>query len=71
MEPDLQKTLTNKNVLLGISAGIAAYKTPDLVRKLIERGANVQVVLTKNAEQFVAPLSLQAVSGHPVHSHAQ
>lgn len=64
------KTLTNKNVLLGISAGIAAYKTPDLVRKLIERGANVQVVLTKNAEQFVAPLALQAVSGHPVHSYA-
>jgi len=66
----LHKTLTNKNVLLGISAGIAAYKTPDLVRKLVERGANVQVVLTKNAEQFVAPLALQAVSGHPVHSYA-
>lgn len=66
----MQKTLTNKNVLLGISAGIAAYKTPDLVRKLTERGANVQVILTKNAEQFVAPLALQAVSGHPVHSYA-
>lgn len=64
------KNLTNKNVLLGISAGIAAYKTPDLVRKLTERGANVQVILSKNAEQFVAPLSLQAVSGHSVHNHA-
>ena len=64
------KNLTNKNVLLGISAGIAAYKTPDLVRKLTERGANVQVILTKNAEQFVAPLALQAVSGHAVHNHA-
>ena len=64
------KTLTNKNVLLGISAGIAAYKTPDLVRKLIERGANVQVILSKSAEQFVAPLALQAVSGHSVHNHA-
>ncbi|MCL4154860.1 UNVERIFIED_CONTAM: hypothetical protein GTU68_035160, partial [Idotea baltica] len=64
------KNLTNKNVLLGISAGIAAYKTPDLVRKLAERGANVQVILTKNAEQFVAPLSLQAVSGHAVHNYA-
>lgn len=70
MENELLKNLTNKNVLLGISAGIAAYKTPDLVRKLIERGANVQVILTKNAEQFVTPLSLQAVSGHSVHNFA-
>lgn len=60
----------NKRVLLGVSAGIAAYKTPDLVRKLGELGAEVQVILSKNADQFVAPLSLQAVSGHAVHSHA-
>jgi len=66
----LVKNLNNKNVLLGVSAGIAAYKTPDLVRKLTERGANVQVILTKNAEQFVAPLALQAVSGHAVHNYA-
>ena len=59
--------LQNKRVLLGISAGIAAYKTPDLVRKLRELGADVQVVLSRNAEQFVAPLALQAVSGHDVH----
>jgi phosphopantothenoylcysteine decarboxylase/phosphopantothenate--cysteine ligase len=64
------KSLTNKRVLLGVSAGIAAYKTPDLVRKLGELGAEVQVILSKNADQFVAPLSLQAVSGHAVHSHA-
>lgn len=70
MENDLLKNLTNKNVLLGISAGIAAYKTPDLVRKLIERGANVQVIMSKNAQQFVAPLALQAVSGHAVHNYA-
>jgi len=62
--------LTNKRVLLGITAGIAAYKTPDLVRKLAERGAEVQVVMSKNSEQFVAPLSLQAVSGNPVHNFA-
>ena len=64
------KTLTNKRVLLGISAGIAAYKTPDLVRKLTELGADVRVVMSRNSEQFVAPLALQAVSGHEVHFHA-
>ncbi|MFT5612052.1 MAG: phosphopantothenoylcysteine decarboxylase/phosphopantothenate--cysteine ligase [Polaribacter sp.] len=62
--------LSNKRVLLCISAGIAAYKTPDLVRKLTELGAQVQVVMSKNSEQFVAPLALQAVSGHAVHHHA-
>ena len=62
--------LSNKRVLLCISAGIAAYKTPDLVRKLAELGAQVQVVMSKNSEQFVAPLALQAVSGHAVHHHA-
>lgn len=64
------KTLTNKRVLLGVSAGIAAYKTPDLVRKLAELGAQVQVIMSKNSEQFVAPLALQAVSGHEVHHYA-
>lgn len=66
MTPSLQ----NKRVLLGISGGIAAYKTPDLVRKLKELGADVRVILSKNADQFVAPLSLQAVSGHDVHHYA-
>jgi len=64
------KTLNNKRVLLGISAGIAAYKTPDLVRKLTELGAEVQVIMSKNSDQFVAPLALQAVSGHAVHNYA-
>ena len=64
------KRLTNKRVLLGVSAGIAAYKAPDLVRKLSELGAEVQVILSKNADQFVAPLALQAVSGNPTHSYA-
>jgi phosphopantothenoylcysteine decarboxylase/phosphopantothenate--cysteine ligase len=64
------KSLSNKRVLLGVSAGIAAYKTPDLVRKLTELGAEVQVILSKNADQFVTPLALQAVSGHAVHSYA-
>ena len=64
------KSLANKRILLGVSAGIAAYKTPDLVRKLTERGAQVQVIMSKNSDQFVAPLALQAVCGHAVHSFA-
>ena len=62
-------SLQNKRVLLGITAGIAAYKTPDLVRKLKELGADVRVVMSRNSEQFVAPLALQAVSGHDVHNY--
>jgi phosphopantothenoylcysteine decarboxylase/phosphopantothenate--cysteine ligase len=58
--------LENTNILLGITGGIAAYKTPDLVRKLIAKGANVRVVMTESAKEFVSPLALQAVSGNPV-----
>ncbi|NMH59800.1 bifunctional phosphopantothenoylcysteine decarboxylase/phosphopantothenate--cysteine ligase CoaBC [Alteromonas ponticola] len=59
--------LANKHILLGVTGGIAAYKAPDLVRKLTAQGANVRVVLTKGAAEFVSPMSLQAVSGNPVH----
>lgn len=62
-------TLANTKILLGITGGIAAYKTPDLVRKLTAQGAEVRVVLTPSAAEFVSPLSLQAVSGNPVHQH--
>lgn len=55
-------------ILLGISGGIAAYKTPDLVRRLIKAGHQVQVVMTAGAREFVTPLSLQTVSGSPVRS---
>jgi phosphopantothenoylcysteine decarboxylase/phosphopantothenate--cysteine ligase len=61
--------LEQKNVLVGISGGIAAYKTPDLVRKLKAEGANVRVVLTQSATHFVSSLSLQAVSGEKVSTH--
>jgi len=61
--------LDQKNVLLGVSGGIAAYKTPDLVRKLTAEGANVRVVLTESATHFVSALSLQAVSGNKVSTH--
>ena len=57
------------NVLLGISGGIAAYKTPDLVRRLRGRGADVQIVMTTSAEEFVTETALQAVSGHPIRAN--
>jgi phosphopantothenoylcysteine decarboxylase/phosphopantothenate--cysteine ligase len=53
-------------ILLGVTGGIAAYKSPDLVRRLRERGAEVQVVMTQGAMQFVTPLTFQAVSGREV-----
>lgn len=56
----------NTHILLGVTGGIAAYKTPDLVRKLTAKGATVRVVLTDSAKEFVSPLALQAVSGHAV-----
>jgi phosphopantothenoylcysteine decarboxylase/phosphopantothenate--cysteine ligase len=55
-------------ILVGVTGGIAAYKSPDLVRRLIERGAEVQVVMTASARNFITPMSLQAVSGRPVRS---
>ncbi len=57
------------NVVLGITGGIAAYKTPELVRRLKERGADVQIVMTASAEEFVTATALQAVSGRPVRSN--
>ncbi len=62
----IAQTLQGKNILLGISAGIAAYKCADLTRRLIERGATVHVVMTPAAKEFITPLTMQAVSGHPV-----
>jgi phosphopantothenoylcysteine decarboxylase/phosphopantothenate--cysteine ligase len=53
-------------ILLGVTGGIAAYKSPDLVRRLRELGAEVQVVMTEGAKQFVTPLTFQAVSGREV-----
>ncbi len=55
-----------RRVLVGVAGGIAAYKTPDLVRRLRDAGAEVQVVLTAGAARFVTPLTFQAVSGRPV-----
>ena len=57
------------NIVLGITGGIAAYKTPELVRRLRERGAHVQIVMTASAEEFVTSTALQAVSGRPIRSN--
>ncbi|MEZ8035429.1 bifunctional phosphopantothenoylcysteine decarboxylase/phosphopantothenate--cysteine ligase CoaBC [Vibrio crassostreae] len=61
-----QQGLAGKKILLGISGGIAAYKCAELTRRLIERGAQVQVVMTNAAKEFITPLTMQAVSGRPV-----
>lgn len=62
------RLLQNRNVLLGVTGGIAAYKSAELVRLLVKAGASVRVVMTGGAQQFVGPLTFQALSGHPVHT---
>ncbi len=57
-----------KRILLGVTGGIAAYKSAELVRLLRKQGAEVQVVMTKSAMQFISPLTFQALSGNPVHT---
>lgn len=59
--------LTNKRVLLGVTGGIAAYKSAELIRRLQDEGADVRVIMTQGAREFITPLTLQALSGHPVH----
>ncbi len=59
--------LTNKQIILGITGGIAAYKSAELTRLLKGAGADVRVVMTPAATAFITPLTLQALSGHPVH----
>ncbi len=60
--------LFNRNVLLGVSGGIAAYKSAELVRQLRTMGADVRVIMTRGAQEFITPLTLQALSGNPVHT---
>ncbi|MDW6002222.1 bifunctional phosphopantothenoylcysteine decarboxylase/phosphopantothenate--cysteine ligase CoaBC [Vibrio mangrovi] len=60
------QTLAGKKILLGISGGIAAYKCAELTRRLIDHGAEIRVVMTNAAKAFITPLTMQAVSGHPV-----
>ena len=58
----------NRHILLGVSGGIAAYKSAELVRLLRKQGSEVRVVMTQSAMQFISPLTFQALSGNPVHS---
>ncbi len=62
----MMTVLSGKHIVLGISGGIAACKCPDLVRRLRDMGAEVRVVMTDAAKAFITPLTLQAISGHPV-----
>jgi phosphopantothenoylcysteine decarboxylase/phosphopantothenate--cysteine ligase len=60
--------MNGRRILLGVTGGIAAYKSVELVRRLKDAGANVRVVMSAGARAFVTPLTFQAVSGHPVHT---
>ncbi len=60
--------MTTQNILLGVTGGIAAYKSAILVRRLRDAGFAVRVVMTAGAQAFITPLTFQALSGHPVHS---
>jgi len=60
--------LTNKNILIGVTGGIAAYKTAELTREFVKKGANVKVIMTKNATEFITPLTLQTLSRNPVYT---
>ena len=62
------QALVNKRILLGITGGIAAYKSAELTRRLRDQGATVRVVMTPAATEFITPLTLQALSGNPVHT---
>ncbi len=59
--------LYRKRIVLGVGGGIAAYKSAELVRRLRDQGAEVRVVMTQGGREFITPLTLQALSGHPVH----
>ena len=59
--------LEGKKILLGVCGGIAAYKSAELTRRLIDQGAQVRIVMTASAKQFITPLTMQAVSGHVIY----
>ena len=60
--------LKKKTIILGVTGGIAAYKAAELTRQLVEAEAEVHVMMTRAAQQFITPLTLQTLSGHPVHT---
>lgn len=62
-------TSETRNILLAVTGGIASYKAADLCSKLVQSGANVRVAFSRNANQFIAPLVFEALTGHPVYQH--
>ena len=62
--------LGNREILLGVSGGIAAYKAADLCSRLVQSGAKVTVIMTESAHQFIGATTFEALTGRPVHSHA-
>jgi phosphopantothenoylcysteine decarboxylase/phosphopantothenate--cysteine ligase len=64
--PELNLSLAGKRILLGVCGGVAAYKSAELARLLMQQGATVQVVMTASAQEFVTPLTFQALTGNPV-----
>lgn len=62
------QSLTNKRILLGVTGGIAAYKSAEIIRRLQDAGADVRVVMTKGSQEFITPLTMQALSGNSVHT---
>ena len=60
--------LQGKCVILGVTGGIAAYKAAELLRLLVKAGAEVHVIMTRSAQEFIAPLTFQTLSGNPVHT---
>ena len=60
------ESLVNKNIILGVTGGIAAYKSAEIVRHLKKSGSSVRVVMTASAEEFITPLTMQALSGNRV-----
>jgi len=61
------KMFSNKRILLGVTGGIAAYKAAEILRRIQDQGGDVRVVMTKAATEFITPLTMQALSGYPVH----
>ena len=68
MYEDSKTMLSGKKILLGVTGGIAAYKAAELTREFVKGGASVKVIMTKNASEFITPLTMQTLSGNPVYS---
>ena len=64
--PTLMLDLARKRIVLGLTGGIACYKIAELVRRMTEQGATVDVVMTEAATHFITPVTMQALSGRPV-----